>query len=214
MAGTVYVDGVSVGSFTPETQGTTGDDEVDTVDIGDFNLGTEGFVYVNSIEVGTYTADYTVPSGPQEDTRYRTKVWLTTHLAPTNLTKDDDVTVVDYAVMYANPNYSINKEFRASSNPVDLLYVISKPTSELKLGVRYTEHIPITIFTIDKYGITGTKLAWKAEEELRRICETYAHGSYRIPDRIGDNEERLGSTTLYSTTLMLEYTRTSARGKA
>lgn len=143
-----------------------------------------------------------------EDTRSRTKLYLDTYLANSNLTADDDWTEINFIVAYANPDYPIIRVYQEKA--VDLVYTVGKPTSELKMGVRYTEHVPITIFTINRIGITGTKLAWKAEEELRRVCETYAHGSFRVSERIEDNETRLGSTVLYSTTFMLNYRRTAA----
>ena len=43
----------------------------------------------------------------------------------------------------------------------------------------YEEDVPIEIYCIDKSGITGTKLMWKAERELRHVAETYPEGSRR-----------------------------------
>ena len=153
-----------------------------------------------------------------DDPRVRTKIYLEKYLNYANLiatdnsltpalTKDDGLQNANYIICYGKPNYSMVKVFNMKS--VDLIFAIDKPTSELRLGVRYTEHVPITICTVNKAGITGTKLAWKAEAELRRICETQPYGSLHTVDRIEDSEERLGSTVLYSTTFMLNYRRTA-----
>ena len=55
--GKVYIDSVEVGTFDPQTVGTSGDVYIDTVDVGDFTLeSSSGYVYIDSVEVGTYTA--------------------------------------------------------------------------------------------------------------------------------------------------------------
>lgn len=207
--GTVWIDSVQIGTFTPDIEGTTGDVYIDAVDIGDFTLNANGFVYLGAVQIGTYVAaGAPAPPSTFEDARYRTKVYLDTYLLSSNLLNDISEPVT-YAVIYANPNYPLSKEFRASSDEVDLLFLIGKPTSELMYGVRYTEHVPITVCTIDKTNLTGTKLTWTAEKELRRIAETYPHGSLRSVERISDSEIQLGSTVLYSTTFMLNYRRTA-----
>jgi len=123
---------------------------------------------------------------------------------------DDDSTEVSFAVIYENPPYSVEHEFRAASAPVDLLYVVGTPDSEaLPVGVGYVENIPITIWCIDKTNITGTKLRWKAEAELRYVAETYPVGSLRTLSRMSDNEQHLGSIILYSVTYGLRYKRYS-----
>lgn len=145
-----------------------------------------------------------------EDARYRTKYYLESYIVNANLTKDDDATQISFIVAFGNPDYPITKVFLTKG--VDLVYSIGEPTSEPLLGADqtaygYTEHVPIRTFCIDKTGITGTKLKWKAERELRRITETYPLGSQRSLERRGDNDKRLGSTILYSTEFILNYRR-------
>jgi len=143
-----------------------------------------------------------------QDARQRTKVFLDSYLDNANLTKDDGETQVAFAVIFSQPNYPLQSEFRAAASPVDLLYCVGTPESEgLPVGVGYIEHVPITIWCIDKTGITGTKLRWKAETELRRVCKEHPEGSLRTLDRMSDNEENLGSTVLYSVTYILRYKR-------
>jgi len=142
-----------------------------------------------------------------QDPRQRSKVWLDDYLTAGNLTKDDNLTPALYITCWADPPYPIEKVLLTKG--VDLVFSIATPTSEgLPVGVGYIEHVPISIFTIDKTGITGNKLRWKGEAELRRIAETKATGSLRSPwERMNNNEQNLGSTTLYSVTYVLPYKR-------
>ena len=145
-----------------------------------------------------------------EDARYRTKVYLETYLDGSNLTADDGSTQVKYIVMYANPDYPLERVF--IDRYVDLIYAIDQPDSKPLLGhdqtpYGYEEHVPITIWTIDKIGISGVKLFWKAEAELRRITENFPFGSLRTLDRRRPNTIDLGSTKLYSAEFILNYRR-------
>ena len=206
--GTVYINSTEIGTFSPTVVGTSGTIYINGYSVGTFTLAESGLVYIGSIIVGTYTAS--AASIADTDARYRTKIYLETYLVPTNLTKDDDVTLVEYVVMYANPPYPLIKEFKASSAPVDLVYCVSTAETEaLPLGVGYIENVPITIWCVDKPGITGTKLRWKAEVELRRVTETHPSGSLRSLSRVRDNEQNLGGIILYSITYILRYKRYS-----
>lgn len=148
-----------------------------------------------------------------EDARYRTRVYLThatTGLNNANLTKDDGSTQVNFIVAYGYPDYPLLKVFKTKG--VDLIFSIGEPNASPILGHNqtpygYEEHVPIETYCIDKPGITGTKLKWKAEKELRRITETYPTGSQRVLSDRRDNDKRLGSTILYSTQFILNYRR-------
>jgi len=146
------------------------------------------------------------------DPRYRTKVWMDGKLRATQITKDDDSTQADFAVMHNNPPYPISLEFRGSSN-MEGLYVIDQPNATpLRDGDQvirdYEEHVPIHMLTVDSTACTGSALAWKMEAELRYISETYPEGSQRnlsAPRRKADIN--LGGTILYDTEVVLSYTR-------
>lgn len=141
-----------------------------------------------------------------QDARQRTKIWLDSYINSSNITEDDGVTRAKFIVAFANPDYPLIRVFY--DKYVDVVFTVGTPNSTaLPVGVGYLEHVPITIWCIDKTGITGTKLRWKAEKELRRIVENYPTGSLRTLDRMSDNEQRLGSTTLYSVTYILRYKR-------
>ena len=115
-------------------------------------------------------------------------------------------TQVSFIVCYGNPDYPIERVFIDKN--VDLVFSIGTPDVEsLPVGIGYVEKVPITIWTIDKTGITGTELRWKAEAELRRIIETYPLGSLRSWERISDNEKNLDGTILYSVTHVMRYKR-------
>jgi hypothetical protein len=149
-----------------------------------------------------------------EDPRHRTKDYLDPlsghipagHLDGANLLKNDGVTQASFKVCWADPPYPIKTVFVTKG--VDVQFTVGIPDSAgLPLGVGYMENVPISIFTIDKTGITGTNLRWQAEAELRRVTETYPLGSLRSLERMSDNEQSLGSTTLYSVIYNMRYKR-------
>lgn len=143
-----------------------------------------------------------------DDARYRTKLWLDANLEDANLTKDNGTTEATFTVCYSDPPYPLLWLFSGLHFAIDLVYAVGVPESEaLPVGVGYVESVPVTIWCVDKIGITGTKLRWTAEDELRRVAETFPHGSLRTLTRMSDNEQYVGSTTLYSVTYVLKYKR-------
>ena len=146
-----------------------------------------------------------------QDARYRTKAWLDTYLVPANVTKDDDVSHATFQVMFAFPDYPLTREFKSPS-VVCVIYAVGEPTSTPTRNYNqsaygYDEQVPIFICSMDKTGVTGTLVKWKAEAELRRITETYYEGSLRGLDRRADRDQRFGSETLYMTEYTLRYWR-------
>lgn len=137
---------------------------------------------------------------------------VTTGLSNAALTKDDDSTPVVFDVMYAFPDYPLKRgEFLAAANAVDLLFLVDTPTVRTAgVKVRYIESIPVTIACVDKTGITGTKLRWKAEKELRRVIKLYPLGSFQSMDRSEPSDERLGSSIIHSITLTANIRRTAS----
>ena len=151
------------------------------------------------------------------DARSQTRTLLTTFLSDANIVRDDDAKAV-YAVICSDPSYDIMKEFQASTDPVDGLYVIGESeTIPLRNGdqeVRdYEERVPIFIFTINRAGVRGMKLKRTMEAELRHICETHPDGIYRTLLRVRDNDQRRRSAMLYSTEFVLNYTRPAPQRK-
>src|SRR4030042_1833289 len=145
-----------------------------------------------------------------EDARYRTKVWLNQYLTAGNLTEDDDSTEATTHICYADPPYPLTKVFLGKN--IDLAFLLHNvqvtPLYDVfKRAYAFEETVPIEICCIDKTGITGAKLEWKAENELRRIQFTYPLGSIRQFAKTSESNRNLGSTTLYSRTLSLKYKR-------
>ena len=144
-----------------------------------------------------------------EDARYRTKVYLEDNITAANLT-DDNGDEVSWIVAYGWPEYPLAKVFNEMG--VDLVFSVGEPESTALLDVDqvphgYEESVPIEIGCIDKPSVTGTKLKWTAEAELRSVVEDWPTGSQRSLERRGDRDRRLGSMKLYGTLFMLNYVR-------
>lgn len=145
-----------------------------------------------------------------QDPRYRTKVFLDKYLTATNLTKDDDSAKLSFLTAFGKPPYCIVRIF--TDKAVDLIYSIDEPNSSPLIQADlstwgYKENVPITTFCIDKPGITGEKVKWKAERELRRICENQPFGSVRHLDNRADNNQIIGGTRVFSTKWIMRYRR-------
>lgn len=147
-----------------------------------------------------------------DDARQRTKEYLDTYLSNGNLTEDDGTTQVKFAVIWENPPYPIEREFRGSP-AVDLLFVVGTPNSSpmmdpvSQVAYGYEEHVPIITQCIDKTGITGTLLRWKACQELRRIIKAYPTGSHRALKEERPSEQHLGSIIVHAQRLVMNYRR-------
>ena len=151
------------------------------------------------------------------DARSRTKVWITTYILDTNILKDDAVTEADWACLFANPPYPTYQEFRATTDPVEGLFIVSQPvmkplmdaTTQSPYG--YEETVPIRIVTVDSIACSGDTLNWRMETELRRIAETYAvpdtTGSQRGIERRSSKVESFGGFPVYVTEVELKYRR-------
>ena len=149
-----------------------------------------------------------------DDPRYRTRAYLTEYYEAANVLEDDDETEAAVINCYSNANYPLKHVFDTKS--VDGIYAVGTPNSNALPDWRgyiyaYDEEIPITIFTCDKTGITGTNLRWSMENELRRIVRTYPlyglYGTYRTISRMTENEQDMGGWKLYSVKYMLPYLR-------
>ena len=148
-----------------------------------------------------------------QDARQRTKVYLETYILDANITKDNDLTQATWTVFFGFPDYPLSRIFKDKA--VDLVFCVDTATSKSMRDFRqypyaYDEVVPIEIFAVDKTGITGTKLRWKAEAELRRITEAYPLASIRWIVRGQENQKNLGSQTLYSVKYELGYIRPTA----
>ena len=146
-----------------------------------------------------------------EDARQRQKTWLDTYITDSNLTKDDDTTEVSWISCFEEPQYSLERVFYGTKN-VDLLYTIGTPTSSPLVDwdgtiYDYEEAVPIYVQCVTKQGITGNKLKWKADAELRLVAETYPLGSYRSISRAEPYDQNIGSWKIYGIKVTLTYSR-------
>ena len=113
--------------------------------------------------------------------------------------------------IYEKPDYPLHLELQEPS-AIDLLVTVGKPTStpmmKHDLTPRgYEEQVPIKIYAINKTGISGSLAVWEGEDELRRIVDENPTGSQRGLKGLRDNDQNLGSTTLYCTECLLTYRR-------
>lgn len=150
------------------------------------------------------TATASQPASP-EDARSRTKTFIETYVTDSSAVKP---------VMFAFPDYPLVKEFFASSDPATGVFAVGEATTTGRIGVRYTEHLPIHIVAVDKHGLSGTKMVQHMENVLRYALEAHPTGSLWALDRRTDTTQRFGSTTLYDREFVMGYRRTSARGMA
>lgn len=143
------------------------------------------------------------------DARSNTKTWLDTYLRNAQLTKDNS-TYTTFITHYDKPNYPLERVFKVKN--VDLTFAIEQPTSEPMIDsdqtvYGYDEHVGIVTSVVDKVGITGTNLMWKAVRELRYVAETYPLGSHRSFLVEEPKTQNLGSTIIHSVRCVLGYRR-------
>jgi hypothetical protein len=102
------------------------------------------------------------------------KYWLTSNLNSTNLTLDDGTTPANYIIAFGKTDYAPEHVF--FTKRVDLIFSVGAPTVDQAGDY---EDLPITVYTVNKSGITAANLQWKIEAELRRIAAASPLGLYR-----------------------------------
>ena len=148
-----------------------------------------------------------------DDPRYRMKVYLDTYLTAANLLEDNGVTEASFIVCFANPDYPIGKILITKS--VDLVFTCGEPNSVPLPGFNhkpygYEESVPITVYTVNKSGITAENLKQQAEAELRRIAETYPAPTATTLHLIASTRsatQRYGGQSIYGQTYVWTYRR-------
>ena len=138
--------------------------------------------------------------------------WFETHDTPANITKDDDATQASIIKQFDNPSYHIDRIFLPEFKNHDGIYTFlkcsMKPLHDWKHETyAYTERQPIKVNCITKQGITGEKLQWKMEKELRRVEATYPLGSRRNFSSAEPTNDKIGLWDLNGITYYLDYTR-------
>jgi len=95
---------------------------------------------------------------------------------------------------------------------VDGIRTLHTPNSEAhedwkREAYAYTEMVPIELSCTTKAGITGDKLRWKMESDLRNTFETYPLGSVRTLERVRVEDRNMGIWKLNSVLYDLRYKR-------
>jgi hypothetical protein len=148
-------------------------------------------------------------SSTLKDPRERTLTWLETYFTTANVTDDNSNTTLGL-MMYEESEFPVELVF------IDLYrdYVITVGDSDLeplrnadKTVHSYRENVPLTVSLFDRGDLTGTKVKWKIEAELRRIAETYLFGSVRLVTARQPKTQFLGNERMHSFTYELSYVR-------
>jgi hypothetical protein len=113
-------------------------------------------------------------------------------------------------IAFGWPNYPLVKVFE--DKMVDLIFSIGDPISTPILNAdktvgAYSEVVPVTVACMDKIGLTATLLKWKAEAELRSVCESNPLGSVRTMTDRKPLTERIGSSVIYKLSYNIRYRR-------
>lgn len=145
------------------------------------------------------------------DARERTITWIETYDTPADITKNDDVTEADIINQFEKPPYPMKRIFFDPKN-VDGIRTIGTPSSVAHEDWKhecyaYTETVPIELSCVTKQGITGDKLRWKMEADLRNSFETYPLGSVRTLDRVRAVDRDMGTWKLHTVQYDMSYKR-------
>jgi len=149
------------------------------------------------------------------DPRSSIKTYLETYINPANLTRDDGSNA-QWVVIYGRPLEELKKTFLDENQ--DLVFTVEEPETKVLLDedqipYGYEHRVPIRAWCIDKYDvdgnlvITGTKLKWKAESELRSLLATYPTGSQYGMETSKNLDQQLDGDRVYGFEFIINYRR-------
>lgn len=144
------------------------------------------------------------------DSRYRHKLYFETYLEPLYL--DDGATEANIQFMFAGVDYPLLYEFLPGWEDNDLVVTIDKsvltPLFDYRhVAYAFEETVLITLWAINKAGLTATNLIDQMEEAIKHVVTDYPIGSIRKISKIDNKPVDLDGFTLYSSTVTLNYTR-------
>jgi hypothetical protein len=147
------------------------------------------------------------------DPRYRHKSWLDIYLTATNLKEDNGSTNATYITCFDEAPYPLSQVFLTKE--VDLIFSIGKKAAQaledyLHYPYAFIETVPITLYAVNKSGLTATNLLEQAEQEIRHIATHYpvvAGASIRSIDASEYKQENLGGAKLWTCTVTIKYKR-------
>jgi hypothetical protein len=159
---------------------------------------------------GTWHLDSTTLT---TDVRSRHKILLGTYLTAANLKKDNGATAASYIVCFDGASYPVTRVFLTKA--IDLIFSVGRGTTKAlgqanKVPYAFDEVCPVTIYAVNKAGITATNLVEQAEQELRHILTDYpfvAGTNIRSLENIKETTVDLGVAHLYSVECAIRYTR-------
>jgi hypothetical protein len=140
----------------------------------------------------------------------RTKVFLDTYVTGTGITKDDGITQAPIIKAFDLPDYPLSRVF--IDKAIDVIFSIGQATSSALIDsdhypLGYREHVPISVFAMDKTGITGIKVLEKAEAVMRAAFEANPIASLRRVSGMKPLTERIGGAYLWACEYSLDYER-------
>lgn len=142
--------------------------------------------------------------------RYRQKSWLDTYLSAAAILENDGATQASWITTFDEMNYSLKRVFITKG--VDAIFSLGKSqvtplyATEKKLYA-FEESCPITIYALNKTGITASNLVEQCEQEIRHVATDHPTGSLRSIEGVKHEPQDLGGMTMHSTTVTLRYKR-------
>ena len=146
-----------------------------------------------------------------DDVRKTLKDLVTAQINAVAITKDDDVTFAPYTILYETPPWVILHDWLVTNGRYLVITVgrIRVTPKRFIQGVPliYDGRYPVSTWCIDKSDSTGTKLKWKADEEIERIFEDNPGVFSQAAESIEEDDRVLGSIILYSTRTIVKHKR-------
>jgi len=141
----------------------------------------------------------------QDDPRYKVKDIIDAIA----LTKDNDSTEATELFMYSDGE----EDFEELFDTFDVLFLIGPSryvgSRREQQNPHYEDYfISVTVVTINKTGVTGTTMQWKAEVGLRLYVENaglFTGGSIQINPEARPANIRAGGVTIYKRIYTIRY---------
>lgn len=142
----------------------------------------------------------------QDDPRFKVKDIIDA----LTVTKDDDATGAAELFMYSDGEENYEDLFVT----YDVLFLIGSWSEvpsrhEANKPIHETYTVPVTVVTIDKSGVTGTTMQWKADVALRAIIEANAQPGSGVRIELGTGirpaNQKIGGVTIYKNVYPVMY---------
>lgn len=140
------------------------------------------------------------------------KITVRNIVAGVATTIDDDVTAAEIVVMYHGSPETLRYLFFIED--VDVVVTVGDPAVQSQRDIQdvpehYPELHPVVVTTVDKTGVTATKMQRKMRAQMRAVVEAAAQGAnytLKIIRESSSNRRRGGVLELvWETTYFIEY---------